>query len=159
MIAHRRVAIEIAAPAWRAAVPQCRQLVLRCARAALASAPAAPGALAVLLTDDAALRELNRSFRAQDKPTNVLSFPGGGDAGAPLGDVAVAFGVARREAHAAGRPLADHLAHLVVHGVLHLLGHDHGRPDEAMRMERLEARLLAHLGIVNPYGARARRAA
>lgn len=151
------VTVEIVTPSWRGAVPQCRALVLRCARAACATAPGVTGTIAILLTDDAALRELNRRFRGQDKPTNVLSFPA--DADASLGDIAIALGVARAEAQAAGLKLADHLAHLVIHGVLHLLGHDHEREDAALRMERLEARLLARFGIPNPYGPRARRAA
>ena len=105
---------------------------------------------------DARLRELNREWRGQDKPTNVLSFPAVPPdrlATSPLlGDIAVAYETARREAEAEDKALPDHLVHLVVHGTLHLLGHDHLDPVEAQRMEALEIRVLAGLGIADPYG-------
>ena len=98
-------------------------------------------------------RRLNRSFRGKDAPTNVLSFPTGtpGLAGGPLGDIAVALGVVRREARGQGRSLRAHLAHLVAHGALHLAGHDHGRAGEARRMERAEARIMRRLALPNPW--------
>ena len=95
------------------------------------------------------MRALNRDFRGKDKPTNVLSFPGGGDY---RGDIAIAYGVTRREAKAAGKSFADHATHLVVHGVLHLAGHDHERPKDAKVMEPLEVKILARLGIADPLG-------
>jgi len=112
-----------------------------------------PG-MTILLTSDARLRELNATFRGQDKPTNVLAFP----AGEPgyLGDIAIAHGVAAKEAKAARKRLIDHAAHLVVHGALHLLGYDHVRVREAKVMEALETSLLANLGIADPY-AKAKR--
>lgn len=111
--------------------------------------------LALVLTDDAAIREINRHWRGFDKPTNVLSFPG-----APLdrlsrsphlGDVVVAFETLMREAADEGKPPRHHLIHLVIHGVLHCLGYDHETPDEALDMETRETRALARLGIPDPY--------
>jgi probable rRNA maturation factor len=111
--------------------------------------------ISVVFCDDAFIRELNRKWRGHDEPTNVLSFPAGGDpASAPLlGDIVIAFETASREAVAAGKPLRDHVAHLLVHGFLHLIGHDHGEPAEAEVMEALERGSLARLGIADPYGA------
>jgi probable rRNA maturation factor len=110
--------------------------------------------LTVLLANDDRLRELNTRFRRKDEPTNVLSFPA--QAGnAYLGDIALALGVAEREAAAAGKQLSDHVLHLTVHGVLHLLGYDHQRAGEARTMERLEITALQELGIPDPYAARA----
>jgi probable rRNA maturation factor len=108
----------------------------------------------ILLANDAKLKSLNLEFRGKDKPTNVLSFPAEGR-GPYLGDIAVAFGVTSREAQEAGKPFAAHAMHLVVHGVLHLLGYDHERASEARIMEPLEIAILAQLGIADPYVARA----
>lgn len=116
------------------------------------------GEISALFADDAELQRLNNSFRSQDKPTNVLSFPAG-DMGLPdgvprpLGDLALAFGVMEREANAKGWPLADHTAHLMIHGVLHLIGYDHIIETEAEEMEALERRILARMGISDPYAA------
>jgi len=106
------------------------------------------GDFTILLTSDKALRALNREFRGADKPTNVLSFPSGDGY---AGDIAIAHGVTAREAKAAGKRFADHATHLVVHGVLHLAGHDHERPKDARVMEPLEVKILARLGIADPY--------
>lgn len=104
----------------------------------------AGGAGTVLLASDRTVRRLNSRHRGQDKPTNVLTFG--------TGDIVLALGVVRREARAAGRHPAHHLAHLVVHGSLHLQGHDHHHPGDARRMEMAEARLLHRLGVPNPWG-------
>jgi probable rRNA maturation factor len=100
-------------------------------------------------------RRLNREFRARDHATNVLAFdyalPARGRRHTLHGDVVLCHPVIAREARAQGKTLADHYAHLVVHGVLHLRGFDHGRAAEAARMERREARILARFGIANPY--------
>ena len=110
-------------------------------------------ALAVLLTDDAAIRRLNATWRGIDKPTNVLSFPAPqmSAAPAPLGDIAIAYETTAREAETEGKPLAHHLAHLSVHGFLHLLGYDHGSDAQADAMEDLERKVLAALGVPDPY--------
>jgi len=109
-------------------------------------------ALAVLLTDDAAIRKLNAAWRGVDQPTNVLSFPAPADHG-PLGDIAVAYETTAREADAEGKPLAHHLAHLAVHGFLHLSGYDHQTDGEAEAMERLEREILGPLGVPDPYSS------
>jgi probable rRNA maturation factor len=96
------------------------------------------------------LAELNTRFRGKDQETNVLAFPGPASA-STLGDIAVAFGVCDREATAQGKPLRDHLRHLVIHGVLHLMGHDHQSPKDAEAMEAIEIDLLGALGVPNPY--------
>ena len=161
------IAIAVEADGWGGALPDSEALVTRAARAALAAAcPALDAAtISLLLADDPMVRELNRAWRGKDAPTNVLSFPAtetkAGEtpepefAGVPLelGDVALAFETCRREADAQGKSLADHVAHLTVHGVLHLLGYDHLDEAEAERMESLETRILAGLGIADPYAA------
>ncbi len=126
-----------------------------------------PGAaeVSLVLGDDAMVRRLNHSYRGQDKPTNVLSFAlneGDGPAllpGAPvmLGDVVIAFERVVEEAQSAGRSPLVHLCHLVVHGVLHLLGYDHQNDADALAMERLETEILAGFGIPDPYGLPASR--
>ena len=127
-------------------------LARRAAAAALAHTKS-KGTLTILLTSDARLRELNHDFRGKDLATNVLSFPAR-DEKNYLGDIAIGYGICVREAKAAGKTLAHHTAHLAVHGVLHLLGHDHEKPRQADTMEALEARILATLGIADPYAAR-----
>lgn len=116
----------------------------------------APVVIGLLLADDAAIRELNRAWRGQDKPTNVLSFPApaqpsGGAGPRVLGDIALAYETVVREARQEAKVLADHVAHLLVHGTLHLLGRDHQGNEEADAMEALEIRALAGIGIANPY--------
>ena len=114
---------------------------------------AAEGAVVVLLTDDEAVRGLNARFRGKDAPTNVLSFPAPPNPERHLGDLALAFDVCAREAAEQGKPFEHHLQHLVVHGVLHLLGYDHMSDDEAEAMEGLERIVLAGLGAPDPYQA------
>jgi probable rRNA maturation factor len=109
----------------------------------------------VMLTDDAQIRELNRTWRAKDKPTNVLSFPAPEQPGLSgprhLGDIALAYETLVRESEEESKELAHHFAHLIVHGVLHLLGYDHEVEAEADIMEALEVKALATLGIADPY--------
>jgi probable rRNA maturation factor len=134
---------------WRRLLPRAEALARRAAGAALRGTGAG-GTLTVLLADDRELRRLNGEHRGKDKPTNVLSFPGDGVAG-HLGDIALALGTVRREAEASGRRPAAHFAHLVAHGALHLLGHDHLAAGEARRMERAEARAMRRLRLPNPW--------
>lgn len=125
--------------------------------------------LSVLATDDARIAALNGTFRGKPVPTNVLSWPSeergasvpggrpkldfaaGGDGPYELGDLALAHETCAREAQAAGKPFADHVRHLVVHGVLHLLGFDHEHDADAAVMESLETQILARLGVSDPY--------
>jgi probable rRNA maturation factor len=108
--------------------------------------------VALVLTDDEEMRTLNRTWRGKDAPTNVLSFPAG-DTGATgfLGDVVLAHETTCLEAREQKLKLQDHVAHLVVHGVLHLLGFDHMTDEQAERMEELERAALAALGVADPY--------
>jgi probable rRNA maturation factor len=113
-------------------------------------------ALAVLLTDDPAIRRLNGSFRGIDKPTNVLSFPPpANDPAGALGDIAIAFETTAHEARLEDKPLAHHLSHLAVHGFLHLIGYDHVEDAQAEEMELLERRILGRLGVPDPYAQEA----
>jgi probable rRNA maturation factor len=109
-------------------------------------------ALTILLTSDRHLRTLNLSFRGEDRPTNVLSFSSSIGAKGYLGDVAIAYGVATKEARSAGKGLVDHATHLAVHGVLHLLGFDHLTARQAKIMEPLETKILKVMNIADPYG-------
>ena len=149
------------APDWEAL---CAQVV----DAAVLVEPALSNArlmASVLFTSDEQVHELNKEWRGKDKPTNVLSFPmleredllELGEGGPPemLGDIALALETCEREASEKGITLADHTAHLLIHGFLHLAGHDHVDSDEqAEAMEKLEIEALAKLGIADPYGDR-----
>lgn len=172
MNAKTAIAVAIECAQWAQALAGARALSQKAARAALVGArrdgapvPASVE-LSLVLADAVLMRRLNRDYRRKDKPTNVLSFPAYAadelaqavahqGAGSPIliGDVVLAFEVARDEALAQGKTLAHHLAHLVVHGTLHLLGYDHERTANAERMERLEVAVLRRLGIPDPYGS------
>lgn len=128
--------------AWRRFVPRAEHVAARAARAA-------GGAGSVVLATDRLVRRLNARDRGRNKPTNVLTYAPAGPGMA--GELILALGVIRREAAAAGRRPAHHLAHLVVHGALHLQGHDHAHAGAARRMEMAEARILRRLGVPNPW--------
>jgi probable rRNA maturation factor len=148
------IEVAIADPAWTAALPDAAALAAAAAEAALAQAgDPEPGDIAILLADDAAIQTLNARFRHQDRATNVLSFPAAAGAQGQAGDVALAYGVCAAEAAAQAKPLAHHLQHLTVHGVLHLFGLDHQDEVQAAKMEGLERRILAGLGVPDPYAA------
>lgn len=133
-----------------------RQVAGALARSGLLPAPRTGAAL--LLTSDAAVRRLNKQWRGIDKPTNVLSFPSPArpagirsSSRLHLGDLVLAEETLMREAHDLGIDAADHYRHLVLHGLLHLLGYDHETDPQAETMEQLEVRLLATLGVADPY--------
>ena len=158
--------VTIDAPAWHAVVDDPEQLCCEAIAATLRrAAPAAWTAaeVSVLLCDDARMRALNASYRRQDRATNVLSFPAleldpGHLPPAPpplLGDIALAAGTVAAEAAKGGKRPADHLRHLVVHGCLHLLGHDHQDDAGATRMEALESLILRALGVADPHAEEA----
>ena len=151
--------------AWRAAVPEVEAQCRRAAAAAFAGVwrDPRPAEASLVLTDDAHIRQLNRDDRACDEPTNVLAFAAlegghlltGADVQGPvvLGDVVVARETLLAEAARDAKTPADHLSHLVVHGILHLLGYDHQSEEDAVTMEALEVRVLATLGVADPYAA------
>lgn len=148
------VDIVIDGPSW-SGLPEAEDIVQRAIAQAAEMVAASDAELAVMLTDDAAIRALNAQWRGLDKATNVLSFPAPpslqGDAPVHLGDIAIAYETTAREAADEGKPLGNHLAHLAVHGFLHLLGYDHESEGDAETMERLERTILARLGIPDPY--------
>lgn len=109
------------------------------------------GEVALLLTDDEEMHQLNRDWRGKDKPTDVLSFPADEMEAPFLGDIAIGYGISSADASTRGIPLASHLSHLLIHGYLHLLGYDHMEDTDAREMEDLEVRALATLDIADPY--------
>jgi probable rRNA maturation factor len=118
--------------------------------------PKMPAEVSLVFTSDAEIKEINAEWRDQDKPTNVLSFPAfplepGGMPGPMLGDIVIARETVEREAVDLDKSFSDHLTHLLVHGFLHLFGYDHMEKDEAEDMEALETRILAVLGLSDPY--------
>lgn len=162
------IEISIEADDWRAI--EFEALAMRAIEAALSERGLSPEAcdVSVLACRDAHIAELNAQYRAKAVATNVLSWPAvdlaaaeeGGEPEPPradfmgettLGDIAIAYETCAREAEAAGKPMADHVTHLVVHGLLHLLGYDHVRDGDAARMEALEAKILGTLGLDDPY--------
>jgi probable rRNA maturation factor len=131
-------------------------LIASAIAAANQAAGPAQGAVTVVVDDDARIRELNKLWRGQDKATNVLSFPSPDTQPGPertLGDIAISYETAAREAAAEDKSFADHMAHLSVHGFLHLLGYDHESDDDAEEMEGLERIILARIGVSDPYVA------
>ncbi|MBI1238047.1 MAG: rRNA maturation RNase YbeY [Alphaproteobacteria bacterium] len=152
------IAVTIENPRWRGALARPAALVRRVGMAALKGAER-EGDVAVALLDDAAMQQLNATYRGKAKPTNVLAFPAAplpGGAEGPLGDVALGLETISREASEQKKPLGDHVCHMVVHGILHLCGYDHGRAGEARAMESLETMILATLGVPDPYALRGR---
>jgi probable rRNA maturation factor len=130
-----------------------RPLLRRAVAAAAAELSTSAAELAIVLTDDSAIRVLNRKWRGIDAPTNVLSFPAEVPDGAPplLGDIVLAYETVVRQAQRDGKPLAHHVAHLAVHGFLHLCGYDHERESDAEAMEQLERQILRRLDVPDPY--------
>jgi probable rRNA maturation factor len=151
-----KLSLDISAPSalWRG-LPGARALARKTIAACVAeSGFARAGSLSLRLTNDAEVQTLNARWRGIDQPTNVLSFPAAPAeraSEAMLGDIALAYETLAREAEESGASLADHYRHLVAHGFLHLIGYDHRTDEEAERMEELETRILARLGVADPY--------
>lgn len=152
--------LSITSAAWKRALPSVASVARRAAQAALAQSGKRIGAaeLSLVLANDATVRDLNARWRGKDASTNVLAFASEEPPvkGKPvlLGDVVLAYQTVAREAREQHKRLADHLRHLVIHGVLHLLGYDHMKATPAKRMEALETRILASLGVADPYRLR-----
>ncbi len=162
-----RINVAIGHSAWRRELPRAAAMARAATRAALAKGlrPEAEPTpriekieLGIVLADDREQQTLNRDWRGIDRPTNVLAFPGW-EPGAPLaegaplllGDIVLAYETVACEAETQGKTLADHFRHLIVHGVLHLLGYDHLSDADASQMERLETSILAGMGVADPY--------
>ncbi len=152
------VEVTVSCNAWFDECPDAAAIAAGAAQAALLdSADASRCIVDVTLADDAEQRRLNHAYRGNDMATNVLAFPQGmpdssqSDAPVLLGDVVLAFETVRREAAEQQKPLTNHLRHLIVHGVLHLLGLDHEEAAEAAAMEAREIKILAGLGVPDPY--------
>jgi probable rRNA maturation factor len=140
---------------WRKR-PTAKTIVKKAVLAAAQAVSTRPTELAIVLSDDSAIRTLNRDWRGKNAPTNVLSFPavapGKGRPASPyVGDIVIAYQTTAREAVAEGKPFNHHLTHLAIHGYLHLLGYDHENDRDAQKMERLERKILKRLAIPDPY--------
>ncbi len=149
-----RIDVAVRHSGWGRSISEPQLFARRVLCVAAAAESARPGAVGVVFAGDALVRRLNRVHRRKDKATNVLSFRSAQMArGMPafLGEIVLAYQTVRREADRQGKPLPAHAAHLLVHGFLHLIGHDHRRAGEARRMEALETAILAGLGIPDPY--------
>jgi probable rRNA maturation factor len=161
-----QIEVVIRSPRWRRQ-PKAKTIVKSAVSAAAKAVSTPPAELAIVLCDDSTIRALNRTWRGQNKPTNVLSFPAADIGRTPpsrgarprvprryVGDIVIAYETVAREAVAEGKPFPHHLTHLAVHGFLHLLGYDHDDDGDAEIMERLERRILRRLAIPDPYAER-----
>lgn len=152
------IEIIVRSPRWRRR-PTAITVVKRAISAAAKAASTPAAELAIVLTDDSTIRALNRQWRGKNAPTNVLSFPASGadrprSSSPYIGDIVIAYETTAREAGAEDKPFSHHLAHLAIHGFLHLLGYDHDNDRHADKMERLERRILACLDVPDPYALR-----
>jgi probable rRNA maturation factor len=140
---------------WRRR-PRAKTVVKTAILAAAKAVSTSRAELAIVLSDDSAIRALNRKWRGQNAPTNVLSFPapapGKKQPASPyIGDIVIAYETTAREAVAEGKPFNHHLAHLAIHGFLHLLGYDHENDRDAREMERVERTILKRIAVPDPY--------
>jgi probable rRNA maturation factor len=158
--AKKNVQIEVVVRSarWRKQ-PRAGAIVKKAILAAAKAVSTRPAELAIVLCDDSAIRALNRKWRGKNAPTNVLSFPaasasGGKRPGTPyIGDIVIAYQTTAREAASEAKPFKHHLAHLAVHGFLHLLGYDHDNDRDARRMERTERAILKRIAVPDPYAS------
>src|SRR5689334_13695627 len=142
-----KITILLPASQWKTALRPYRKTVEVACEAAMGS-KRGTHELSVVLADDKFIHDLNKTFRGKNKPTNVLSFHGEGK---HIGDLVLAYETIKREAKEQGKSFKAHATHLLVHGTLHLLGHDHEREKDATEMERLEIKILKKLKVNNPY--------
>lgn len=142
--------LRISEPVWSERIPDLNSICQDALNAA-ATEQGATGEVSVLLTDDTEIQALNKQWRAKDKPTDVLSFPADPMDTPFLGDIAIALGVTQSDAKTRNLTLPQHLSHLLIHGLLHLLGYDHKDDTEAAEMEAMEIVALASLGWPDPY--------
>ena len=149
--------IQVQSPLW-SAQPLASQTVREAVDAAVGALSTAGGEVSILLTDDSEIARLNRDWRGIDKSTNVLSFPASGHRAGQgeklLGDIVIAYETLERESRDETRDFLHHLAHLAVHGFLHLIGFDHETDAQAEEMEELESRIMMRLNMPDPYVAR-----
>lgn len=154
--------VMVQSPLWKRQ-PRAAATIRKAIRTAAIVASTPRVELAIVLTHDSAIRALNRDWRGLDAPTNVLSFPAQPARGRKparqaqsvhLGDIVIAYQTMAREAKIEDKPFRHHLAHLAIHGYLHLLGYDHENDRDARTMERMEVKILARLAVPNPYAAR-----
>ncbi len=151
--------VQVQSPLWQAE-PAAERTVRDAIAAAAAALSTRGDEVSILLTDDNGIRLLNREWRGIDKPTNVLSFPAAKSGGvAFLGDIAIAYETLVRECAEENRVFRHHLAHLTVHGFLHLIGYDHASDSDADAMEGLESKIMLVMKMPDPYLARDRRGA
>jgi probable rRNA maturation factor len=150
-----RIDVLVESDLWKQS-GKVKSMARRAVKEAAAALSTRGAELAIVLTDDSAIRLLNRDWRGIDAATNVLSFPTESAAGEPplLGDIVLAYETIAREARAEHKPLAHHVAHLAVHGFLHLNGYDHERDADAKAMEQAERKILRRIAIPDPYRAR-----
>jgi len=147
--------IQVQSPLWHAQ-PLAEQTIREAISAAAGALSTEGGKVSILLTDDSEIARLNRDWRGIDKPTNVLSFPASrvGQGDKLLGDIVIAYETLERESTDESRDFLHHLAHLAVHGFLHLIGFDHETDAQAEEMEGLESRIMMRLNMPDPYVAR-----
>ena len=152
-----RIDVQIQSPQW-ARQPMAEQTAREAVMAAAGALSTGGGEVSIVLTDDATIRSLNRDWRGIDKPTNVLSFPSAsgagpldGETGRMLGDIVVAYETLERESNEENREFLHHLAHLTLHGFLHLIGYDHETDAQADEMEGLESKIMTRLQMPDPY--------
>ena len=152
-----QIDIQIQSPLWKAQ-PLAEQTVRDAVSAAAVALSTAEGEVSIVLTDDSGIAALNRDWRGIDKPTNVLSFPASGHKGSEssrfLGDIVIAYETLVRECDGEDRKFLHHLAHLAVHGFLHLVGYDHETDAQAEEMEGLESKIMTRMSMPDPYIAR-----
>jgi probable rRNA maturation factor len=154
-----KVDVRVESKRWNK-VRSAKSVVRQAVTEAAAALSTTGAELAIILADDSTIRLLNRNWRGVDAATNVLSFPTAAAGGEPplIGDIVLGYETVAREARAEGKPFAHHVAHLAVHGFLHLVGYDHARDKDAEAMERVERRILRRLAIPDPYRRRLKSA-